>query len=88
MAEVTAYRCDRCKKLFLPEGIRRTIGNIVIPEQGGLTGNNIFVEPCSSEAKREQDFFLASDDKSLRLYCIDYCKACFCKVNDVRTAKE
>lgn len=42
MPKVTAYKCDTCGMVRdEPDIFREVMGNIVIPDRGGLVGNNL-----------------------------------------------
>jgi len=77
--DVTLYSCDRCCTRYKdPINLRKVVGNVEVPDQGGLIGQNIFY---GGVEKREEGIGKipthSSLDNSLRLYEMDLCIKCF-----------
>lgn len=86
-------KCDRCGMIHEnPVNFREVIGNIMVPGEGGLVGQNIFT--CEFEKKPkehdqawvEQKRLIAGklpvivDYGDLRVYSSIFCIPCFLKV--------
>ena len=76
MSEIIAYKCSGCTAVKTdPEDILRFEGNVVVPGMGGMIGGNIFTGKVD-KAESSRGYVQMSDDKSLRITYLDYCKSC------------
>lgn len=86
MASISAIKCDKCGAFSdNPLFFRRIIGNVVVPNRGGLIGNNIInsdihpaVERSRIQAKKTP--FDQSKDFTLKIFMNDYCTKCFMEI--------
>ena len=77
------YQCDGCKNLKTdPNEMRLVQGNVLVPPGkggGGLIGQNICKGDIEHWEKQRTFKVARSDDKSLRIYGLQYCFECFKK---------
>jgi len=85
--------CDGCKKMHNADDIYEFWGNVMHPCGGGFIGQNIFtnvdkgyvhgISYDKAELSRGVKV-IESDDKSVRIYALRYCRACCFRIFKIK----